>query len=228
MLLLLTIVGIILICVLFYYLRNSNSKDAFTLQEATFQETSFNIATFQEATIQEATIQEAPFHIATYPHKPNDIPNIIWTTSSMSSIEKHCMETWRLFNPTYTIRILKEKDLSIVSLNGGFWLDANVVCKAPLSWIKTIADGYETFGIYTVGIDETTMMIQDWCFACRPNSEFINAVDGEINKQKQSGRVRFSDAAVHVFASKPWPSVKLCNMVEKDVDEMLIKLQDLR
>ena len=67
----------------------------------------------------------------------------------------------------------------ILSKHGGFWVDASIICHHPVSWVHAIQRNYrvEFVGYYT-GSDTSTSFprypsVENWFFACVPNSVFM-------------------------------------------------------
>ena len=68
----------------------------------------------------------------------------------------------------------------VLSKYGGFWIDASIICHHPFSWVHGIQSktNVEYVGYY---IDKTpthektqSPVIENWFFACIPNSTFVN------------------------------------------------------
>lgn len=67
----------------------------------------------------------------------------------------------------------------ILSKHGGFWVDASIICHHPVSWVHAIQRNYrvEFVGYYT-GSDTSSSFprypsVENWFFACVPNSVFM-------------------------------------------------------
>ena len=68
----------------------------------------------------------------------------------------------------------------VLSQHGGFWIDASIICHAPLSWVHATQNktGAEFVGYYIhkgtyLEFMETSPMIENWFFACVPGSLFM-------------------------------------------------------
>ena len=68
----------------------------------------------------------------------------------------------------------------VLSQHGGFWIDASIICHAPLSWVhatqnKTDAEfvGYYIHKGTYLEYMQTSPMIENWFFACVPGSLFM-------------------------------------------------------
>jgi mannosyltransferase OCH1-like enzyme len=68
----------------------------------------------------------------------------------------------------------------VLSQHGGFWIDASIICHAPLSWVHATQNktGAELIGYYIhkgtyLEFMQTSPMIENWFFACVPGSLFM-------------------------------------------------------
>jgi hypothetical protein len=68
----------------------------------------------------------------------------------------------------------------VLSQHGGFWIDASIICHAPLSWVHATQQesGAEFVGYYIhkgtyLEFMQTSPMIENWFFACVPGSLFM-------------------------------------------------------
>jgi hypothetical protein len=135
--------------------------------------------------------QEIPKIIWTYWHEEK-LPDII----------QKCIATWKQHNPTYEINILNDKNLSkylpdisfdkykfatthqrksdMIRLNilakyGGVWSDASIIMNKSLDdlFVNKTAEfiGYY-IELFTTNHDYP--VIENWFFACKPNTKFIN------------------------------------------------------
>lgn len=71
--------------------------------------------------------------------------------------------------------------LAVLSKYGGIWSDASILCNAPYSWIHGIrtSTNAEYIGYFFDGFtkDEflhSSPVIENWFFACVPNSKFVS------------------------------------------------------
>jgi len=110
------------------------------------------------------------FHIEN--HSSNKIPNKIWTfwDGEVPDVVEKCIDSWRKYNPTYSIVVLNKENLSnylepqeieilnqpifndsvqrfsdvvrllILSKYGGFWIDASIICHTSFDWIHEIQE----------------------------------------------------------------------------------------
>lgn len=101
------------------------------------------------------------------------IPNIIWTywDSNIPETVNKCINTWRNYNPTYTIIVLNKDNLStylpevdfinikniespqhfsdmvrlcILAKEGGIWCDASIICLSSYDWIHQLQQKYNS------------------------------------------------------------------------------------
>lgn len=100
--------------------------------------------------------------------RASDIPRIIWAywNGPLPHIVHACMDTWRRYNPKYTIVILNKTNLerylpdlnlsqlplmqdsdarfadcvrfNILKRYGGIWMDASIFCNTDLSWLHAL------------------------------------------------------------------------------------------
>jgi hypothetical protein len=68
----------------------------------------------------------------------------------------------------------------ILAKYGGFWFDASIICQGSNTWIHDIQNktGAEFIGYYLDQFTipeyrKTSPVIESWCFACIPNSAFV-------------------------------------------------------
>jgi len=115
-----------------------------------------------------------------------------------------CIDSWKHYNPDYDIRILNKSNYSeyvdidvskiqhsndfiarfadyvrclVLSKYGGFWIDASIICHHPFSWVHAIQNKTKVeFVGYYIGdvLDNKYPVIENWFFACIPNSQFMN------------------------------------------------------
>ena len=115
-----------------------------------------------------------------------------------------CIDSWKHNNPDYDIRILNKSNYSeyvgidvskiqhsndfvarfadyvrclVLSKYGGFWIDASIICHHPFSWVHAIQNKTKVeFVGYYIGnvLDNKYPAIENWFFACIPNSLFMN------------------------------------------------------
>lgn len=70
--------------------------------------------------------------------------------------------------------------VEVLSKNGGIWMDASIVCYKPLDWIQKVQqkNKVEFVGFYSSEntlpeFKSTSPVIENWCFACVPNSTLV-------------------------------------------------------
>ena len=136
--------------------------------------------------------------------KDSQIPKTIWTywnNAELTPVVRKCIDTWKKYNPDYTIIIITPENLEdyidfdvkkvsfndsaaresdIIRLNvlakyGGVWCDASILMTRPFDF-KTNSN-HEFVGYY---IEHYTTKpqwpcIEGWFFATVPNGKFINA-----------------------------------------------------
>lgn len=68
----------------------------------------------------------------------------------------------------------------VLSKHGGIWVDASIICHAPVGWVHAVQVTHqvELVGYYNGSTDVATMLrtsptIENWFFACVPNSRFM-------------------------------------------------------
>ncbi len=132
-----------------------------------------------------------PKVIWSYWHNLNKVPNIV----------TKCIDTWIIHNPDYIINILDDKSfnkitgidlnsifsitnnkshqkrsdfirLSVLSLYGGIWMDASIICMHSLNWISDIKNNCEFIG-YIAPNTEHNSVIDSWFLASIYKSTFI-------------------------------------------------------
>jgi hypothetical protein len=126
---------------------------------------------------------------------------------SSNRVVSLCIDSWKHYNPTYDVIVLNKTnyrtyvDTDIASLrhagdditrfadflrclvlskHGGIWVDASIICHAPVGWVHGIQTAHqvELVGYYNGSTDVATMLhtsptIENWFFACVPNSKFM-------------------------------------------------------
>lgn len=138
----------------------------------------------------------------------DEIPNVIytyWGDDNIPDIVKNCMESWKKYNPKHKVIVLNKKNykeycdikdigalkhndsiqresdfirLATLSKNGGFWIDASIVCCGPLPK----ANLKSFIGYYLEGFtnDPNFPVIENWFFACTKTCPFVNAWKDEF------------------------------------------------
>jgi len=68
----------------------------------------------------------------------------------------------------------------ILAKYGGIWLDSSVICQKPLDWIHDIQNetnseyiGYFTENMSLPELKETSPVLENWAFFCKPESKFV-------------------------------------------------------
>lgn len=118
-------------------------------------------------------------------YQDSEIPKIIWSfwDGEVPDFIHRCVNTWRLNNPEYSIKLLNKSDLysvlpdvdfnkikhldkpqrfsdmvrlHLLSRYGGIWMDASIICNKPLNWVHNIQTdtGCEFVGYYLDGFTE--------------------------------------------------------------------------
>jgi len=130
-----------------------------------------------------------------------EIPKIIWTywdNDSIPELVKKCMTSWKKYNPTYTIHLLSNSNLSqfldtdvlsfklanypqrisdfirihVLAKHGGIWADASLLMTAPLDWIHDGSD-VVCYHIDQIRSDKVYPVLENWFIAAKPNDDFI-------------------------------------------------------
>ena len=125
-----------------------------------------------------------------------------WKSKDLPPIIVKCIESWSKYNPSYKIHVVSDQNIQsflpgfdvnalkhndaparesdfvrihLLSKFGGFWLDSSIICTKSLDWIQKRSHGKEFFGFYIPNFttDERYPVIENWCFACIPNSTFV-------------------------------------------------------
>jgi hypothetical protein len=165
----------------------------------------------------------------------NGFPKKIWSywDNTPPDFINQCIQSWRTFNPDYTIVLLNKQNLEhylpevdftsmkhindtpqrfsdmvrlyILEKEGGFWVDASIICQQSFDWIQNIQKekNSEFFGYYLHGFtkpefESYSPVIENWFFASIPHSPFIkdwlnefkeilkyNTVEEYVDKCKQ-------------------------------------------
>jgi hypothetical protein len=150
---------------------------------------------------------EIPKHIWTY-----------WDDGKVPDVVQKCMGTWKKHNPDYEVTLLTRENLKqylpdvdifsfkftqtpqqvadlvrvhVLAKHGGVWADSTIIMNRPLVSILN-QNSYEFIGYFLKSrttIPETPYL-ENWFFACKPNSSFINMWRDEmvhINTYKTIG-----------------------------------------
>jgi len=131
-----------------------------------------------------------------------------WDSPEVPDIVNQCIDTLREFNPDYDIVILNKTNISnyipgvdfskmkhinetpqrfsdmvrlhILSKEGGFWVDATIICQKPFEWIQEIQrnTGSEFVGYYINLFTlphflDTSPVVENWFFGCIKDSTFV-------------------------------------------------------
>jgi len=131
----------------------------------------------------------------------NFIPKHIytfWHSEKLPSLVKHCVGTWKKFNPDYKITIINENNYNnytsidvkllrnfslekkqrtsdfvrtcVLKEHGGVWMDATIICTDSLN---TILNNSKNFLAYTMHGKLKYPIIENWFFACTKGNEFM-------------------------------------------------------
>jgi hypothetical protein len=129
-----------------------------------------------------------------------------WDKDPKPKFVEKCIASWKKYNPDYEIVIVNQSTvaeylpevdftrikhiegqparysdmvrLHLLAKYGGVWLDASILCQAPLTWMEDIFDkdaACEFVGYYLDAFTEPGMpkVIESWCFACRKDCAFV-------------------------------------------------------
>lgn len=144
--------------------------------------------------------------------KTSKIPNVIytyWNTPIIPFTVQACINSWKKYNPSYTIHIINEKTLhkycpELVNITtitqqrlsdfirlyllqkyGGFWLDSCIYLNQSLDWVHGYqhAEQSEFVGYKLQSFMTTkTPVIESWFLASIPKSYFITNWKNEFFK----------------------------------------------
>ena len=134
----------------------------------------------------------------------NHIPATIWTywAGDMPLMVHLCIASWRKCNPGYRIIVLNEHNLErytnfdfttlkhaneshqrfsdyvrlvVLSQHGGIWMDATIICQAPLK--RILPEGHDMIGFYLDGFTNMcdSKVIESWFIACPKGSHFVRS-----------------------------------------------------
>jgi hypothetical protein len=146
--------------------------------------------------------------------KQQGIPKILWSywDGEIPEFVEKCIQTWRDYNPTYSVRVLTKDDIHAMGIHqyrhaqndpvrtsdflrlellqryGGIWFDASMMCTAPVDWVQeayhSIQGGAQLVAFYLVR--STTHpkwpVIENWFLACPAGSPFVTAWNTEFKK----------------------------------------------
>ncbi|PNG99594.1 hypothetical protein TSOC_014623, partial [Tetrabaena socialis] len=161
------------------------------------------------------------------------IPQRIWTywdDDEIPPLVQRCIDSWRRFNPTFTITVLKKETLAtyldvdlrglrhanenpakfsdfvrlhVLSRHGGIWMDASVICQAPLDWIFDVQEetgvefvGYRTRKHTLPEYEGICDVLETSVFACVPGAAFVTAWRDELMRINDYADVNDYIAAV--------------------------------
>lgn len=139
------------------------------------------------------------------------IPKKIWIywQGAECYLVKKCVEKIKLLNPDYELNFLDQNSiqnfsqidydslpkltpqlksdlirLDLLTIHGGYWLDASILTYDNLNWIQSLIDHHQTtsFGYYRK--KNTTIpeypVIETWLLAAPPNQDFFQAWKNEL------------------------------------------------
>lgn len=158
------------------------------------------------------------------------IPNLIWTywhSDELDPLVQKCINTWRTHNPSYQINVITQSNvdkylpnhnidpqlthqwfsdnvrLQALSKYGGFWLDASIILNKSLGWVHRLQNkyGYELIGFY-IGGQEHYQVIENWFFACTPQSKILTMWKNELDDLNNSPSVGAYIARNQIDVSK--------------------------
>jgi hypothetical protein len=124
-----------------------------------------------------------------------------WDQEPIPDFIKKCIQTWRDENPEYEITIVSLENLkdyvgedeadsimnwkfnnraqklsdlvrlSVLSKNGGLWLDASIVAYSSFDWV--VDDGAECIMFNIPGLNTKELILESWFIACTKENEFV-------------------------------------------------------
>ena len=126
-----------------------------------------------------------------------------WDGEELPWSVQECINSWRKFNPDWDVRIVNQNSLTqwtstqvlkfrwantpqrtsdfvrleLLSKYGGVWADASLLMTQPLDWVLDIQTTRKCeFVGYNIDTKQTDVpIIENWFFACVPDSPFVNA-----------------------------------------------------
>lgn len=155
-----------------------------------------------------------------------EIPKVIWTfwtSDILPDIVRACIASWAKHNPDHRIIVVTPKNaenyigfqpkrwrhanepartsdmvrITVLKTYGGIWLDASILCNAPLDWIHNLHP--VDCIAYTIGTVENTQkfpVIENWFLACPSDSLFMELWEREF---MQINRFKHIDDYVSTF-----------------------------
>lgn len=160
--------------------------------------------------------------------KYSKIPNVIWTfwEGDESELITKCIGSWKKYNPEYKVVVLNKRNLveyipsenidaiphtsdfiqrysdfvrvNVLKTYGGIWMDASIICQAPLTWVHDIQNksGADFIAYYRDGFTlseykKSAPIIENWFFACAKGSQYV--VDWYDEMLRFSGKEKVTD-----------------------------------
>ncbi len=138
-----------------------------------------------------------------YNKVPRKIWTYIDNPTKISKFSELCIESWRKYNPDYEVIILKKDTykgyvtipydiltnpifndspvrfsellrLWVLAENGGIWIDATILLKAPLDdWLFPKYGEFSGFYSNSFTINSDWPVIENWFLACNKHSNFM-------------------------------------------------------
>lgn len=142
-----------------------------------------------------------------------------WDSSEVPVSVTKCMDTWRQHNPLYEIVLLRPNNLSryidedvaafrhndsparlsdfvrlsVLSKHGGIWMDASMICNAPIDWLHGIqvATGAELIAYYIPNFTtrEDSKVIESWFIAAARDCRLVREWKAEFYRMNEFGTV---------------------------------------
>ena len=126
-----------------------------------------------------------------------------WDNEELPKVIEKCIQTWKTHNPDFEIIILNKynvrnylpefpvNDLKhaddvrhfsdivrvhILAKYGGIWSDASIICYGSYDWIFDLQQSKQSefIGYWINNDDSDSPIIENWFFACVPNSTMVN------------------------------------------------------
>jgi hypothetical protein len=147
------------------------------------------------------------------------VPKIIWTywdnPDTIPKTVKLCMDSWKKYNPNYTIRLLTKANYSeyvhipntiaahplmndmpqrfadlvrcyVIAEHGGVWVDSSTLMGESLdSWLFPRPAEFYGFTIVYGGITDRAPILENWFFAAPAKSPFVIAWRDEFAQLTQ-------------------------------------------
>jgi hypothetical protein len=171
------------------------------------------------------------FYICRPKNITNNIPKKIWTywdnSNNIPKTVKMCMESWKKYNPNYTITLLTKdnyqeygnipKEISehpnfndfparfadlvrlyVLEKHGGVWIDSSILVNSSLDdWLFPRYGEFSGFYIDGFTTKKEYPVIENWFFACNKESKFMKLWKDEFIELS-----KFPDVKSYIEAKK--------------------------